>query len=87
VPQYIVNAYVANRTAEIQDQLSILENRYNAAYSRYQNEWEQTKWNTEFQLKKEELQLKRDSMALDDFATRQDIALRWAELDAKYNNG
>ena len=80
VPQYIVNAYIANRTAEIQDQLSILENRYNAAYSRYQNEWEQTKWNAEFWLKQQELQLKRESMALDDWATRQWIALDWAKL-------
>lgn len=80
VPQYIVNAYIANRTAEIQDQLSILENRYNAAYSRYQNEWEQTKWNAEFQLKKEELQLKKQAAQLDDWATRQWIAIDWAKL-------
>lgn len=83
VPQYIVNAYVANRTAEIQDQLSILENRYNAAQSRYQNEWEQTKWKAEFDLKKEELQLKKESMALDDWATRQWIAIDWAKLTSK----
>lgn len=87
VPQYIVNAYVANRTAEIQDQLSILENRYNAAYSRYQNEWEQTKWNAEFDLKQQELELKRESMALDDWATRQWIDIQWAELAAKSNGG
>lgn len=80
VPQYIVNAYVANRTAEIQDQLSILENRYNAAQSRYQQEWEQTKWNAEFWLKQQELQLKREGMVLDDWATRQWIALDWAKL-------
>lgn len=84
VPQYIVNAYIANRTAEIQDQLSILENRYNAAYSRYQNEWEQTKWNAEYKLKQEELDLKRQSMALDQYAKEQWIALDWAELWMKY---
>lgn len=77
VPQYIVNAYIANRTAEIQDQLSILENRYNAAQSRYQTEWEQTKWNAEYNLKKEELELKRQSMVLDEWATKQGIAIDW----------
>lgn len=77
VPQYIVNAYIANRTQEIQDQLSILENRYNAAYKRYQDEWERTKWDAEFSLKKEELQLKRESFELEDYATRQWIAIDW----------
>ena len=81
VPQYIVNAYVANRTAEIQDQLWVLENRYNAAYSRYQNEWEQTKWAAEFDLKKQELELKKQNAALDDWATRQGIAIKWADLN------
>lgn len=85
VPQYIVNAYVANRTAEIQDQLSILENRYNAAYSRYQNEWEQTKWKAEFDLKKQELELKKQNANLDDWSTRQGIALKWAELNGTTN--
>jgi hypothetical protein len=85
VPQYIVNAYVANRTAEIQDQLSILENRYNAAYSRYQNEWEQTKWKAEFDLKKQELELKKQSANLDEWSTRQGIALKWADLNGTTN--
>ena len=85
VPQYIVNAYVANRTAEIQDQLSILENRYNAAQSRYQQEWEQTKWNAEFQLKKEELQLRRESLAIDNWATQQGIMQKWTEINWTVN--
>lgn len=85
VPQYIVNAYVANRTAEIQDQLSILENRYNAAQSRYQQEWEQTKWNAEFQLKKEELQLRRESLVIDNWATQQGIMQKWTEINWTVN--
>jgi len=80
VPQYIVNAYIANRTAEIQDQLSILENRYNAAYSRYQDEVKQAQRQMEFDLKKEELQLKKDAAALDIWATQQWVALDWAKL-------
>ena len=85
VPQYIVNAYVANRTAEIQDQLSILENRYNAAQSRYQQEWEQTKWKAEFDLKKQELELKKQNAKLDEWSTRQGIALKWADLNGTTN--
>lgn len=86
VPQYIVNAYVANRTAEIQDQLSILENRYNAAYSRYQDEVKQTQWQMEYDLKKEELQLKRDAADLDDYVKRQWVEQDWWELRKKYWN-
>ena len=35
VPDYLVNAYINNRTQELQNQLSIIEDRYNAAYNRY----------------------------------------------------
>lgn len=86
VPQYIVNAYIANRTAEIQDQLSILENRYNAAYSRYQTEWEQTKWAAEFELKKEELAIKKQNAYYDNWATQQGVLQWWAELSWTANN-
>lgn len=81
VPQYIVNAYVSNRTAEIQDQLSILENRYKAAQTRYQDEWERTKWNAEFELKKEELQLKRESAVIDNWAAQQGVMQAWAKIN------
>lgn len=81
VPQYIVNAYVANRTAEIQDQLSILENRYKAAQTRYQDERERTKWNAEFELKKEELQLKRESAVIDNWAAQQGVMQAWAKIN------
>lgn len=83
VPQYIVNAYIANRTAEIQDQLSILENRYNAAYSRYQDEVKQTQWQMEFDLKKQELELKRESASIDKWATEQWIMQKRAEINWK----
>ena len=81
VPQYIVNAYVSNRTAEIQDQLSILENRYKAAQTRYQDEWERTKWNAEFELKKEELKLKRESAVIDNWAAQQGVMQAWAKIN------
>lgn len=78
VPQYIVNAYVANRTQEIQDQLSQLESRYNMAYSRYQQEWEQTKWTAEFGLKQDELNLKLKNYELDAYIKKQ-----WLDLQQK----
>lgn len=59
VPDYIVNAYVNNRTQEIQNQLSILEDRYNAAYNRRRAEASDAQWEAEYQLKK-------DSLALDE---------------------
>lgn len=59
----------------------MLENRYNAAYSRYQNEWERTKWEAEFDLKKQELEIKKQNAAVDNWATRQGIALQWADLN------
>lgn len=85
VPQYIVNAYIANRTAEIQDQLSILENRYNAAYTRYQDQVKQAQWEMEYDLKQKELSLKAQSYALDDYVKRQWVAQDWRELSLKYN--
>lgn len=84
VPQYIVNAYIANRRQEIQDQMSVLENRYNMAYSRYQNEWEQTKWNAEFGLKVQELQNKQSQQNIDNYFKQQQIDLTKKELDYKY---
>ena len=57
VPQYIVTAYMANRSQEIQDQLSILEDRYNAAYQRYQTELANAQWQAEYELKKQSLEL------------------------------
>ena len=84
VPQYIVNAYIANRTAEIQNEMSILENRYNAAQSRQQNEWEKTKWEAEFDLKKQEFELKKQNAVYDNWATQQGIALKMAEFNQKY---
>lgn len=79
VPQYIVNAYMSNRTAEIQNEMSMLEDRYNAAYSRYQSEWEKVKWEKEFDLKKEELDIKKSNAAWDKYMDEQWLALKYAE--------
>ncbi len=63
VPDYLVNAYMNNKSQEIQNQLSILEDRYNAAYNRYKTEVSNAQWEAEFQLKK-------DSLALDEYVAK-----------------
>lgn len=73
VPQYIINAYKSNRTAEINDQLQILENRRNSAYNVYQTEWEQTKFMLEYGLKQDEMQMKKESATLDNYLTKLNI--------------
>ena len=59
-PDYLVKAYINNRTQEIQNQLSILEDRYNAAYDRYKTELSHAEWQSE-------LDLKRESLALENY--------------------
>ena len=56
-PDYIVNAYINNKSQEIQNQLSILEDRYNAAYTRYKTELSHAEWQAEYELKKDSLEL------------------------------
>lgn len=85
VPDYIVNAYKANKTQEINDQIDTLTARYNMAAARYQNEWNNIKWQAEFWLKQQQLEMQKQEMALNDYYQRQWIALSWAELQAKYN--
>lgn len=77
VPDYLVKAYINNKTQEIQNQLSILEDRYNAAYSRYKTELANTQWEKEFQLKQDELALKKESFKVEKWATEQWIAIDW----------
>ena len=57
----------------------MLEDRYNAAYSRYQTEWEKVKWEKEYDLKKEELALKKSSANWDQYMDEQGLALKYAE--------
>ena len=48
-----------NKSQEIQNQLSILEDRYNAAYDRYKTEMANAQWQSEFELKKDSLALEQ----------------------------
>lgn len=70
VPDYIVNAAMNNRSQEIQNQLSILEDRYNAAYNRYKAEVGNAQWEKEYELKEKELKLKESSLALDEWKAK-----------------
>lgn len=75
VPDYIVNAYMSNKAQEIQNQLSILEDRYNAAYKRYTTEVSQSQWQQEFDLKKQQLELDKKEFNLKKWATEEGIAI------------
>ena len=77
VPDYMVNAYISNKTQEIQNQMSILEDRYNAAYNRYKTELAQTQWEKEYQLKEKQLQLEQKEFDLKKWATEEWIAIDW----------
>ena len=59
-----------NKSQEIQNQLSILEDRYNAAYNRYKTELSNTQWEKEYELKQQQLDLQRDSLSLDEWKAK-----------------
>lgn len=76
VPDYLVNAYMNNKAQEIQNQMSILEDRYNAAYTRYRDEIANTQWEKEYQLKKDQLQIQKDELALKEYQVKNWITTR-----------
>ena len=51
VPQYIVDAYVTNRSQQYQSELNKLQSRYNSAIDLYKTELGQKQWEVEMQLK------------------------------------
>lgn len=67
VPQYLVNAYINNKTQEIQNQMSILEDRYNAAYSRYKTEVANAQWEKEYELKERQVKIQEDAQTLNEW--------------------
>ena len=76
-PDYLVKAWMNNKTLEIQNQMSILEDRYNAAYNRYKTELANTQWQQEFQLKKDQFELQKQMYAVEKRATEQWVAIDW----------
>lgn len=79
VPDYIVKAYVNNKSQEIQNQLSILEWRYNAAYDRYKTELSHAEWQAEYDLKKE-------SLAIDWYKAKNSWKTSSSNTDENENN-
>lgn len=73
VPDYMVNAYINNKTQEIQNQLSILEDRYNAAYQRYTTELDQEWKQKQYNLQLEQLQLQKDNAEFNQWYQKQQL--------------
>ena len=70
VPQYLVNAYMNNKAQEIQNQMSILEDRYNAAYTRYKQEVANAQWEKEYELKERQVKIQEDAQSLNEWKTK-----------------
>ena len=51
VPQYIIDAYVANNSQQLQSELNKLQSRYNGAIDIYKTELAQKQWEVEMDLK------------------------------------
>lgn len=84
VPQYLVSAYVANKSQEIQDKIGELQSRYNAAMNLYQTEWEKYKWGKEYDLKKQQLEMEQDEITYNNWIKKQQLD-REVVKDADWN--
>lgn len=73
VPQYLISAYVANKSQEIQDKIGELQSRYNAAMNLYQTEWEKYKWGKEYDLKKQQLEQQQSELTYDMWLKQQQL--------------
>lgn len=58
VPQYLIDAYVANNSARLQSELSKLQARYNWAIDLYKTELSQKQWEAEMDLREREYSFK-----------------------------
>lgn len=65
VPQYIVDAFVANRTAQYQSELNKLQSRYNSAVDLYKTEVAQQQWWVEMNLKQLQFEADRNQQLWD----------------------
>ncbi len=63
-PDYIVNAYINNRTQEIQNELQKLEQRYQYASNRYDKEVANAQWEKEFWLKERQVKIQEETLEL-----------------------
>ena len=81
VPDYIVKAYINNRTQEIQDKLSILSERYKYASARYDKEVANAQWEKEYSLKERQVKVQEETLELN----KQKNAL-WINTDVPTYN-
>lgn len=74
VPDYLVKAYVNNKTQEIQNQLSILSERYKYASSRYDKEVANAQWEKEYSLKERQVAVQEWQLALDAWKEKNGVS-------------
>jgi len=63
-PDYLVNAYVNNKTQEIQNELSKLSERYKYASARYDKEVANAQWEKEYSLKERQVAVQESAQQL-----------------------
>lgn len=81
VPDYIVNAYINNRTQEINDRLKELQYDYDAAYKRNRDAIDDAwKWR-EYWLKQDQLELQKQQQWFNEWYQKQTLAKSTIEKD------
>ena len=81
VPQYIVDAYVSNRTAQYQSELNKLQSRYNSAVDLYKTEVAQKQWDVEMQLKQQQLNADYNQQLWDRTYKNRQLAMQMDQND------
>jgi hypothetical protein len=69
-PDYLIKAYINNRTQEIQNKLQVLSDRYKYASSRYDKEVANAQWEKEYALKERQVKIQEEELALKDWQIR-----------------
>ena len=69
-PDYLIKAYINNRTQEIQNKLQVLSDRYKYASSRYDKEVANAQWEKEYALKEKQVKIQEEEFALKDWQIR-----------------
>ena len=87
VPEYIYKAYIANRQQEIQSEMEKLESKYNAMVDMYKLEVSQMQREEEMNLKRQQLALQQTNAQFDMWyksAQLEQNQVQWAK-DSKWN--
>lgn len=90
VPQYIVNAYMANRRQQYQSEINKLEDRYNSAMDLYKTELSNAQWQEEMNLKYLKYQQDINNDAWTRYYQTQTLAqnaIKWVDGKAYQVNG